>query len=54
LEKDVEKKKVEDATAESCAAELSNISDMRKWMKDHGKDYFVIYFMDGLSYTTIE
>jgi hypothetical protein len=54
LEQDVEKKKTEDATAESCAAELSNINDMRKWMKDHGKDYYVIYYMDGLNFTTIE
>jgi hypothetical protein len=53
MEKDVNVKKKEDGSAESCAAELSNISDMRKWMKDHGKDYYVIYYMDGLNFTTL-
>jgi hypothetical protein len=53
MEKDVEVKKKEDGTAESCAAELSNISEMRKWMKDHGKEYYVIYYMDGLNFTAL-
>ncbi|MDR3339714.1 MAG: hypothetical protein LBT25_06455 [Candidatus Symbiothrix sp.] len=54
MEKDVEVKKQEDGAAESCAAELSNISDMRQWMKDHNKDYYVIYYMDGLNFTTLD
>jgi hypothetical protein len=54
MEKDVEVKKKEDGTAESCAAELSNISDMRKWMRDHGKDYYVIYYMDGLNFMVLD
>jgi hypothetical protein len=54
LEKDVELKKQEDGAAESCAAELSNIADMRKWMKDNGKDYYSIYYMDGLNFTVLD
>jgi hypothetical protein len=54
LEKDVNLKKQEDGAAESCEAELSNIADMRKWMKDHNKDYYVIYYMDGLSFETLD
>jgi nitrogen regulatory protein PII len=54
MEKDVNLKKQEDGAAESCAAELSNIADMRKWMKDHNKDYYVIYYMDGLSFETLD
>jgi hypothetical protein len=54
MEKDVELKKTEDGTAESCAAELSNIADMRKWMKDNGKDYYSIYYMDGLNFTILD
>ena len=42
------------APAEACAAELSNISDMRQWMKDHDKDYYVIYYMDGLEYEVLD
>lgn len=54
MEKDVNLKKEEDGAAESCAAELSNIADMRKWMKDHNKDYYVIYYMNGLSFETLD
>jgi hypothetical protein len=53
MEQNVELKKKEDGAAESCAAELSNINDMRKWMKDHGKDYYVIYYMDATDYATL-
>jgi hypothetical protein len=55
MKQDVEKKKDEGAAAaETCTAELRSINDMRKWMKDHGKNYYVIYYMDGLNYTTID
>jgi hypothetical protein len=54
MEKDVELKKKEDGSAESCAAELSNIAEMRKWMKDNGKDYYSIYYMDGLNFTVLD
>ena len=52
MENNVEQKKQEDGNAETCAAELANISDMRKWMKERGKDYYSIYYMDGLTYVT--
>lgn len=54
MEKNVEVKQQEDGAAESCAAELSNISEMRKWMKERNKDYFVIYYMDGLNYASLD
>ena len=54
MEKNVEVKKQEDGNAESCAAELSNISEMRKWMKERNKDYYVIYYMDGLNYAALD
>jgi len=41
------------APVEACQAELTNISDMRKWMKDHNKDYYIIYYMDGQSYKVL-
>ena len=41
-------------TEEVCATELSNISDMRQWMKDRGKDYYAIYYMDGLKYEVLD
>jgi hypothetical protein len=53
-EKEVnEQKTAEDGSAESCAAELENIQQMRAWMKEHGKDYYAIYYMDGESYEVV-
>ena len=44
----------ETATVEACETELSNISDMRKWMKEHNKDYYSIYYMDGYKYEVLD
>lgn len=38
---------------EQCASELSNIQEMRDWMKANNKDYYSIIYLDGLSYETI-
>jgi hypothetical protein len=54
MEEEVNLKKEEDGSAESCAAELSNINDMRKWMLEHDKDYYVIYYIDGLSFEILD
>ncbi|MFV0522181.1 MAG: hypothetical protein ACK5MI_07125 [Mangrovibacterium sp.] len=40
----------EDGSAESCAAENNNIAKMRKWMTDHHKDYYAVYFLNGTEY----
>ena len=54
-EKEVnEKAATEDGSAETCAAELSNIQGMRDWMEANGKDFYAIYFMDGESYEVID
>lgn len=54
-EKDVNEKKVkEDGSAESCQAELANISEMRDWMKNNNKDYYAIYYMDGEEFSIVE
>ncbi len=54
MEKDVNAKKVEDGSAESCQAELQNINEMRQWMKDNNKDYYSIFYMDGQEYEVVE
>ena len=54
MEKSVHQRMAEDGSAETCAAELSNINDMRQWMKDNNKDYYVIYYMDGLSFVVLK
>jgi hypothetical protein len=54
LEANANKKLEEDGSAESCQAELSNIAKMRKWMKEHGKDYYAIYYVDGHEYEALD
>jgi hypothetical protein len=40
-----------DATdASSCSAELVNIRKMQAWMKEHHKDYYATYYIDGEDY----
>lgn len=54
-EKEVNEKALkEDGSAETCAAELSNIEGMRAWMKANNKDYYAIYYMNGENYEVIE
>jgi hypothetical protein len=49
-----EKKATEDGSTESCQAELNNISEMKAKMKELGKDYYSIYFLDGLNYEVVQ
>ena len=42
------------AAPETCETELRNIADMRQWMKDHQKDYYAMYYMEGLKFNVVE
>jgi len=37
-----------------CSSEMANIEEMRTWMKDNNKDYYAIYYVDGMSYEIVE
>ncbi|MGF7138425.1 hypothetical protein [Roseimarinus sediminis] len=52
MEVEVLEKHPEDAESdgETCSAEMSNINKMRAWMKEHGKDYYAIYYVEGSAY----
>ena len=39
---------------EHCSAELNNIQEMRDWMKENGKDYYPIYYVNGTDYEVIQ
>lgn len=55
MEKAIDEKKVkDDGSAESCDAETANVKKMREWMKENGKDYYAIYYIDGESYNEIK
>lgn len=49
-----EKLESEEMSAEQCEAELTNVSDMRKWMQQHNKDHYAIYYIDGLVYEVVD
>ncbi len=44
----------EDGTAETCAAEMNNISNMRQWMEDNNKNYYSIFYINGTSYEMVD
>ena len=53
-EVNVKEKEQEEGMEEACAAELTNICQMRKWMEDNNKEYYAIPYMDGLKYKVLE
>ena len=44
----------EDGSMERCEAVLSNVKMMREWMEKNKKDYFAIYYIDGLKYDVVD
>lgn len=54
MEKAIETKSMKsDGSEESCDTERANIKEMRKWMKENNKDYFAIYYVDGIKYNEL-
>ncbi|PCH68360.1 MAG: hypothetical protein COC06_09680 [Bacteroidales bacterium] len=39
---------------EHCASEMTNIKQMREWMKTKNKDFYSIYFVNGTSYEIVD
>jgi len=48
-----EKRLKDDGSSESCDAEMTNIAQMREWMKKHGKNYYAIYYINGEVYNEL-
>ena len=38
----------DEETVEHCETAQKSIDNMKKWMKDHGKDYYAIYYVEGI------
>ncbi|MDR2448675.1 MAG: hypothetical protein LBD52_01795 [Prevotellaceae bacterium] len=54
LQKAIDEKRVKnDGSEEMCNAETANVRRMRTWMKDHGKDYYATYYIDGQDYREV-
>lgn len=43
-----------EADSEHCSAEMSNINKMRSWMKEQGKNYYSIFYLEGINYELVE
>lgn len=39
---------------ESCSSEMTNIQQMRDWMKKNNKEFYSIYFVNGTSYEILD
>ncbi len=39
---------------EHCNAQMANIKTMRTWMKEHGKNYYPKYFVEGIEYEVVK
>ena len=50
----VDQKLKENISGETCDAELANVKEMKAWMKENGKDYYAIYYMDGEEFEIVE
>lgn len=53
-EEQLKEKQGKEGDGETCDAELNNISSMRQWMKEHNKDYYSIYYVEGTDYEVVE
>ena len=38
----------DEETVEHCDAAQKSLDNMKKWMKDHGKDYYAVYYIEGI------
>ena len=40
--------------SEHCSHSMQNVSKMKQWMADNSKDYYPVYFVEGLSYEVVK
>jgi hypothetical protein len=53
-EKTLEEKEKAEIDEDACSSELNNIKEMRNWMKENNKDYYAVYYIEGIDYEEIE
>lgn len=53
-ETEAEMAKEDCADMESCEHIMNNVKQMKQWMADNGKDYYPVYYVDGLHYDMIK
>lgn len=53
-QKTIEQKEKAEIDENQCSAELANIEEMRDWMKANNKNFYSIFYVDGINYEVIE
>lgn len=53
MECNTKEKQANSHNAESCQAELDEIQTMRDWMKEKDKNYYSVWYVDGIDYEEI-
>ena len=43
-----------DKDADHCDSEKNSIQQMREWMKNHNKNFYSIYYVNGLDYEMVK
>lgn len=55
MEESYKQKQAEAKAGEGhCDTELNNIQNMRDWMKTNNKDFYAIYYIDGMEFEVVE
>ncbi len=54
FEEKVKAQKDTEEGGKHCDAQMANIQKMRTWMKEHGKNYYPKYFVEGIEYEIVE
>ena len=39
---------------EHCSSSMGNVEKMKQWMVDNNKDYYAVYFVEGVSFETVQ
>ena len=53
IEQNAIAEKEKEGESEHCASELASVQKMRDWMKENGKNYYAIYYVDGIEYKVL-
>lgn len=53
-QKTIDQKEQAEINENQCSAELANIKEMRDWMAANNKNFYSVFYVDGINYEVIE
>lgn len=54
MEADLAVKEAEGDDEGHCDTERNNIEKMRAWMQEHGRDAYIVYYLEGITYSSTD